>query len=241
MAAQPRAVTTLPIPPPVCPSPRAPPSTTFDVPVNGDTTFEPDETFNLTLSNVSTNTALGDGTGLGTIQNDDPAPPVLSIKDITHYEGNAGTYNFAFVVSLDKPALPGGVTFDITTADDTATVADGDYVASSFATVTIPEGSSSYDFPVTVNGDTTIESTEKFFVDISNVTGATVSDSQAAGTITNDDGATPLLSIDDVTLTEGDAGTIDAVFHRQPGLPCPGGRRDLRHRHAGWHRHDHRC
>jgi len=44
-----------------------------EVPVNGDTTVEPDETFSVVLSNA-VNATIGDGTGVGTIGNDDVAP-----------------------------------------------------------------------------------------------------------------------------------------------------------------------
>ena len=40
--------------------------------------------------------------------------------------------------------------------------------------------------------------------------GATISDSQGLGTITNDD--FPSIAINDVTITEGNSGTINAVF-----------------------------
>ena len=90
-------------------------------------------------------------------------------------------------MSLSAPAAGGGVSFDIATADDTATVGDNDYVASSLAGQTIPEGSSTYQFDVTVNGDTGIEANESFFVNVTNVTGATVADGQGQGTIQNDD------------------------------------------------------
>ena len=49
---------------------------------------------------------------------------------------------------------------------------------------------------VTVNGDTTVEPNETFFVNVTNVTGATVTDGQGQGTITNDDVAlTPIHDI----------------------------------------------
>lgn len=41
--------------------------------MNGDTTVEPDETFSVVLSNA-VNATIGDGTGVGTIGNDDVAP-----------------------------------------------------------------------------------------------------------------------------------------------------------------------
>ncbi len=80
----------------------------------------------------------------------------LSINDVTMAEGDSGTTTFSFTVSLSSPAGAGGVTFDIATQDNTATVADNDYVAKSLTGQTIPAGSSTYAFDVTVNGDTTV-------------------------------------------------------------------------------------
>jgi hypothetical protein len=42
-------------------------------------------------------------------------------------------------------------------------------------------------FSVTVNGDATLETTERFKVNLSGVTGATVLDAQGIGKISNDD------------------------------------------------------
>ncbi|MEO6390223.1 MAG: lamin tail domain-containing protein, partial [Pyrinomonadaceae bacterium] len=50
--------------------------------------------------------------------------PTLNINDVALAEGNAGTTTFTFTVSLTAPAGPSGVTFNIATADGTATVAD---------------------------------------------------------------------------------------------------------------------
>lgn len=129
----------------------------------------------------------------------------LSINDVTLAEGNAGTTTASFTVSLSVPAGPGGVTFDIATADNTATVADNDYVLQSLTGQTIPQGSSSYTFDVTINGDTNVEANETFFVNVTNVTGATVSDGQGQGTITNDDSPSADLS---VTKTDGAATAV---------------------------------
>ena len=114
-------------------------------------------------------------------------PPSLSINNVTQNEGNSGTINFNFTVSLSAPAPAGGVTFNIVTADNTATTANSDYVAKSLTSQTIPAGSSSYNFSVAVNGDAVVEPNETFFVNVTNVTGATVADGQGLGTITNDD------------------------------------------------------
>ncbi len=158
----------------------------FYVTVNGDTVAEPNETFNVNVTNV-TGATLGDGTGVGTILDDDTI--ALSINDVTVTEGDAGTVTAAFTVALSQPALSGGVSFDIATADGTATVADNDYVANGVNGATIPEGQTQYTFNVLVNGDTTNESTETYSVNVSNATGTnvTVADGTGVGSITNDD------------------------------------------------------
>jgi len=110
----------------------------------------------------------------------------LSIADVSKNEGDAGTTTFTFTVSLPSPAPAGGVSFDIATADGTAT-APSDYTSKSLTAQTIPEGSSTYTFDVLVNGDTATEPNETFFVNVTNVSGATLVDGQAVGTIVNDD------------------------------------------------------
>jgi len=112
--------------------------------------------------------------------------PSLTINDVGINEGDAGTVLATFTASLSAPAGPGGVSFDIATANGTAS-AGSDYVAQALSGQTIPAGSSSYNFSVVVNGDTTAEANETFFVNISNVTGAIVGDAQGQGTIQNDD------------------------------------------------------
>ena len=151
----------------------------------------------------------------------------LSINDVSLNEGNAGTTNFTFTVSLSAPAGAGGVTFDIATADGTAqddnpVTEDNDYVAKSLTSQTIPAGSSTYSFTVLVNGDTTPETNETFFVNVTTVSGATVTDGQGQGTIVNDDAA-PNLTINDVSLNEGNAGTTTFTFTVSLSAPAGAG------------------
>jgi CSLREA domain-containing protein len=116
------------------------------------------------------------------------AVPDLSVSDVSRAEGNAGTTAFTFIVSLDSPAGPGGVTFDYSTADGTATDADDDYEPAG-GSGAIPEGRSSTEIAVEVNGDTGQEANETFIVNVTNAAGAGVQDAQGQGTILNDDGA----------------------------------------------------
>jgi large repetitive protein len=184
-------------------------SGTIIVNPTGDTTVEPDETVTLTLASGMGYTIGSPSSATGTITNDDAAPN-LTINGVSANEGNSGTTNFTFTVSLSTPAPAGGVSFDIATTNNSAT-AVSDYVARALTGQTIAAGSSSYSFTVAVNGDTAFESNESFFVDVTNVTGAVATVSRGTGLIANDDAA-PSLSINDVTVTEGNSGTTNATF-----------------------------
>lgn len=120
----------------------------------------------------------------------------LSVGDATIIEGASGNAALGFAVSLSAPAPFGGVTFNIATADNSASAVDNDYQPQSLIAQTIPEGATSYIFNVLVIGDAQVEFDEAFFVDVSNVSGASVSDAQGAGTIVNDDFA--IIPIHDI-------------------------------------------
>jgi hypothetical protein len=114
-------------------------------------------------------------------------PPAISINDVVMREGDSGQTAFNFMVSL-SPAQPAGpVTVDFATADGTAT-APSDYTSAS-GTVTFAPGDTAEQVTVLVNGDTDVELSETFFVNLSNATGnATILDAQGRGVIVNDDG-----------------------------------------------------
>ena len=65
---------------------------------------------------------------------------------------------------------------------------------------------------MTVNGDTLCEPDETFFVNLSNPVNADIADGQGVGIIEDDDCVLPSLSMDDMTVVEGDSGMVDAVF-----------------------------
>src|SRR5207244_3594616 len=135
---------------------------TVDVTINGDTTHETDETFTVDLSNAS-NAGIADGSGLGTIQDDDAAP-TISIADASVTEGDVGDTPLSFHVTLSL-ASPGVVTVDYTTNNGTATVADGDYDAGA-STLTFGAGETTKTVDVTVHGDATYEADEHFTLDL---------------------------------------------------------------------------
>ena len=64
-----------------------------------------------------------------------------------------------------------------------------------------------------MNGDLLDEIDENFTLNLSGAVNATISDGVGVGTITDDDGE-PTLSIDDVTVTEGNSGHDQRHLHR---------------------------
>ncbi|WP_293395863.1 Calx-beta domain-containing protein, partial [Nevskia sp.] len=184
-------------------------SRVIPITINGDTTIEPNESFFVTMSEP-VGAAIGDGQGVVTIVNDDgAAPPTASIGDVSASEGNTGARTFSFTVSLSA-AASGPVSLSYATANGSAT-AGSDYVSSS-GSLSFAAGELSKTINVTVNGDTTVEPTETFFVNLSNPSGATLGDSQGQGSIVNDDTSAPALSVNDVSTTEGNSGVKNLTF-----------------------------
>ncbi|HEY6167488.1 MAG TPA: Calx-beta domain-containing protein [Verrucomicrobiae bacterium] len=181
-------------------------SKTIVVAVRGDTLSEDDETFDINLFNP-TNAMLVKAQGECTIFDNDPLP-LLSISNTSVTEGNSGTTNAVFTVTL-SPASGQLVYVDFTTSNGTA-IAGSDYVASDDTLVFSP-GETVQTISVPVIGDTFNESNETFFVNLLNPQNATLGSAQAVGTIINDD-PLPALSINDVTLYHGSSGTTNAVF-----------------------------
>ncbi|HEV7609807.1 MAG TPA: Calx-beta domain-containing protein [Steroidobacteraceae bacterium] len=139
--------------------------------------------------------------------------PTLGIDDVSVNEGNAGIATATFTVSLSA-ASASAVTVNYTTADATAT-AGSDYAAAN-GTLTFAAGQTTKTVAVSVNGDATVEPNETFVVNLSAAAGATIADAQGQGTIVNDDIAPPpplpTLSVNDVSVNEGNAGTSAASF-----------------------------
>ena len=161
---------------------------TIDVAVLEDGSPEEDETFTVTLSNAVSAT-IGDGTATGTIQDDDPVPTALSIEDV---EGSESSDALEFPVTLtgDREAMT-TVTVDYATSDGTGT-AGSDYTEMS-GTLTFATDVTRQTIRVPLLDDETDEPDETFVVTLSNSSGAMLDDSEATGTIRDND-ATPTLS-----------------------------------------------
>jgi len=108
----------------------------------------------------------------------------LAVNDATVTEGNSGTVNAVFTVTLSGST---GQTVTVNYATANGTAAQGsDYTAQS-GTLTFSGSTVTRAITVAVIGDLTVEPDETFFVNLSGATNATIGDGQGLGTILNDD------------------------------------------------------
>lgn len=130
--------------------------------------------------------------------------PQISIDDPTSItEGDSGTKNLTFTISLDKTS-GSDVTVHYATSNGTATQ-PADYTSTS-GTATITAGQTTTTVNVPIVGDTLDENDETLHVDLTTPTGALILDNQGTGTIIDDDGP-PSASVGDTSVTEGTGGT----------------------------------
>jgi chitinase len=178
---------------------------TISVTVNGDKAAELNETLALTLTSPSGAT-IADGAAVGTILTDEAIVPRIAIADATVKEGDSGTRDLSFTVTLSQ-ATTNAVMVTYGTADGTAK-AGQDYVAQS-GTLTFAPGETSKVIKVKVSGDTAIEGNETLKINLSSPSGATIADRVATGTIVNDDAQ---ITVADTSVTEGNDGTTNLAF-----------------------------
>ncbi len=121
-------------------------------------------------------------------------------------EGDSGFTDFVFTISVTgQVSVP--IVVGYATVDGSAT-APADYVSKSGATTFLPGGPTTQFVTIQVVGDEVVETNETFFLNLSS-SGARLLRSAAVGTILNDDVD---LSINDISIQEGNFGTKDAVF-----------------------------
>jgi hypothetical protein len=133
-------------------------------------------------------------------------PPAVSVSDATVTEGNTGTVNATFTLTLSH-ASDVDVIVHYATANITA-AAGGDYTAAS-GTVTIPARQKSRTFTVAVAGDRLAEASETFAVNFTAPTNASIGDGQGIGTIVDNE---PRVSINSVSKSEGNGKTTIFSF-----------------------------
>ncbi len=161
-------------------------SKTVIVNTTDDALDEPSpETFTLNLSGVNSAAVIGDASGTGSINDNEPTP-TISVADAAPQAEDNGN-SLRYVISLSGPSQS-TITVRADTANGTAT-APSDYQARANVTVTFSPGITSQNFDVTKVVDAVIEPDETVLVNLSNASaGASILDGSATGTIVNDDG-----------------------------------------------------
>src|SRR5439155_13012160 len=151
-----------------------------------------------------------------------PTLPTLSISNLRLNEGNTGITTFAFPVTLSRP-VTNTVTVQFSASTHAVnevlpTPATGgancgagiDFITVTNLVLTFNPGVTTQQANVQVCGDTAFEPDNTFVVALSSPVNATIQTGSAIGTIANDDLRS--LSIADVSVVEGNAGTVVASF-----------------------------
>jgi hemoglobin-like flavoprotein len=163
-------------------------SKTITVPIIDDSISEQQKFFSVNLSNPTGGATLGNQTSIQVTIVDNDAPS-FSINDVQVAEGNSGTTDAVFTVSLQRPSFADAHVDFATLVTGTAT-SGTDYQPAS-GTLTFLKGETTKTVTVKINGDSIQEPNETFTVKLSNNDVLSVSKSFGAGTILDDDAAQP--------------------------------------------------
>jgi hypothetical protein len=180
-------------------------SKTIAVPVAGDLVDEVEESFEVRLS-APVNATIADGVGVGTITDDDE-PPTVTLSLDSDSITEAGGMSIVTATLSAVSSLP--VTIDLNFGG-TATLAS-DYTRTA-TQIVIAAGETSGSITLTAVEDALDEADEAIIVDIASVTNATEATDQQVTVTVSDNDLVPTLSMSDVTVTEGNSGTANAVF-----------------------------
>ena len=171
--------------------------------VSGDTEFEADEGFTVTLNNPPDGAEIVTASADAGILNDDPPPPAtffeIAAADAVKAEGDTGTTAFTFTVTRSgDTSAPGSVDWAVSNTDVSGDDFPGGLLPG--GTVSFAAGEASKTITVEVAGDLDIEADETFTVVLSNPsTGGAITTASAQGTILNDDAppSGPVVVIDE--------------------------------------------
>jgi hypothetical protein len=178
----------------------------IQVPVLGDTTPEPDETFSVTLSNPS-NATISSGTGTGTIIDNDTPPPTASVQfSAATYEYDEGDDEATITVTRTGETTS-AVTVDYATSNGTANGGSCQTVGYDYQTKTgtlsFAAGETSKTFSFEVCSDTFSENpAETVNLTLSNPTGGATIGSPNPVTLRIIDAATQFVNSNPIFIPE---------------------------------------
>jgi predicted outer membrane repeat protein len=180
------------------------------VQVTGDTEVEPDETILVKITN-GTNAQVAGFQVAARIRNDDADQPASELKF------NAATYTVnendgtATITVTRTGSTTGVATVRYTIGNGTAT--SGSDYTNTFGELSFEDGQTTKSFTIPVINDSAKEPDETIVVTLSSPSAGVAlgTPSMAVLTLVDDD-PQPGVAIEDVTVTEGEAGTVEARF-----------------------------
>ncbi|MDX1744367.1 MAG: Calx-beta domain-containing protein [Halobacteriales archaeon] len=179
----------------------------FTVETLDDLIFEGTETFIVSLNASKGRVDDGD-TGIGTIRDNDTEPTVTLSANPSSLEEDGSDSPSVVTATLSNPTVE-----DVTVSlGFGGTASAGDDYTRSTTEIVIPALSTTGELEINALPDEVDETDETVVVSISSVANGTENGTQTQTITLLDDDAAPTLSIDDVTVSEGDAASLDAVF-----------------------------
>lgn len=189
--------------------------------VVGDFVVEEPEDFFIDVSN-----AVGVSfpvTRFTAIYSDDEWPdPRLSVGSATVVEGDSGSQSVSIPIGIGQ-ALGGPMSFDLDVTPTGSTEEGVDYAPLHLAGLVLPAGQTSLSVNLTVYGDTLYEAYEGVVVTLSNPQGGKLSENFFAEIPFQDNDPLPTLSVQDVSVVEGDSGKSQAMLVVKLDAPTPFG------------------
>jgi CSLREA domain-containing protein len=164
---------------------------TIGVIINGDQSFEPDETFFVDLT-IPTNATISDNQGLGTILNDDAQGGIISFSQANYaVDESAGslvvtvnrTGDTSSAAGVDYGTSDGGASSMPCSSTGGLASARCDFTTA-MGTLHFGAGETQKTFTVLVNGDSYNEGPESFSINLSNQTGGSVLSTPSTATVT---------------------------------------------------------
>jgi CSLREA domain-containing protein len=150
---------------------------TVGVPVLGDLSDEPNETFFVRLSG-QVNADIGDGEGVGLITDDDD-PPLVTIRDVSVTDREFHTVAHLKV----ELSVPSGFTVSVNYATRPGTATAGQDFVPATGTLVFPPGTPKLTVAVPIVPDLEDEGVETFTVELSGAVNATIADGVAVASI----------------------------------------------------------
>ena len=194
---------------------------TFTVATTEDSLHEGDETFLVKLTAPTGGATITDDEATGTITDDDIAPS-FAIADASATEGDAITFTVTRSGVTDAAA---SVKWNTANSEEENAASTADYTAViTTQTLSFAVSETTKTFIVATTEDILAEGDETFLVKLSDATGATISDDEAIGTITDDDDALDgiTLAVNPSSVSEGAGATeitVTATFDGDSTIP----------------------